>query len=77
MGFTLPMNDIGDWDIPGFDGDLSDLRSETLPLTMIDDDLELPLAERYFLGGIGSFQLRGFEARSVGPRRSVLQAPDR
>jgi outer membrane protein assembly factor BamA len=74
MGYTLPMNDIGDWDLPGFDGDLSTFN-ETLPLGMIDEDLELPLAERYFLGGLGSFQLRGFKARSVGPRRAVLQAP--
>jgi len=36
-------------------------------------DLELPLSERYFLGGLGSFQLRGYKARSVGPRRAVLQ----
>ena len=33
----------------------------------IDDDLTLPLTERYFLGGLGQFQLRGFKARSVGP----------
>jgi outer membrane protein insertion porin family len=41
-------------------------------LDQIDDDLELPLTERYFLGGLGTYQLRGFKARSVGPRRSVL-----
>ena len=29
--------------------------------------------ERYFLGGLGSFQLRGFKARSVGPRRAILR----
>jgi outer membrane protein assembly factor BamA len=40
---------------------------------MVDTDLELPLSERYFLGGLGTFQLRGFEARSVGPRRASLQ----
>ncbi|MEN8182450.1 MAG: BamA/TamA family outer membrane protein, partial [Myxococcota bacterium] len=33
----------------------------------------LPLTQRYFLGGLGTFQLRGFKARSVGPRRSILQ----
>jgi outer membrane protein insertion porin family len=41
-------------------------------LANIDDDLELNLSERYFLGGIGSFPVRGFEARSLGPRRSIL-----
>src|SRR5262245_25399581 len=79
MGYTMPLNTIGDWNIPGYDGDLAAVnlsgKKEMLPLTMIDKNLELPLAERYFLGGIGAFQLRGFQARSVGPRRSVLQAP--
>ena len=79
LGYTVPMNGISDWDLPGFTGDLAPYNTgasqEMLPLHMIDDDLELPLSERYFLGGLGSFQLRGFKARSVGPRRSVLQAP--
>jgi outer membrane protein assembly factor BamA len=35
--------------------------------------LKLPLTERYFLGGIGAFQLRGYKARSVGPRRAILK----
>jgi len=43
------------------------------PLDQIDTDLELPLSERYFLGGLGSYQLRGYRARSVGPRRALLQ----
>jgi outer membrane protein insertion porin family len=73
-GWAVPFNDVGDWDIPDFTGDLTNLN-ETLPLTMIDEDLELPLSERYFLGGLGSFQLRGFKARSVGPRRAILQPP--
>jgi outer membrane protein insertion porin family len=46
--------------------------SETRRLSDIDTDLTLPLTERYFLGGLGTYQLRGFKARSVGPRRSVL-----
>jgi outer membrane protein assembly complex protein YaeT len=79
LGYTVPMNSVSDWDLPGFDGDLAAFNlgptDEMLPLGMIDDDLELPLSERYFLGGLGSFQLRGFQARSVGPRRAVLQAP--
>ena len=48
-------------------------ESEVQPLDNIDTDLELPLSERYFLGGLGSFQLRGYRARSVGPRRALLQ----
>jgi outer membrane protein assembly factor BamA len=47
--------------------------SEVQPLQNIDTDLELPLSERYFLGGLGNFQLRGYRARSVGPRRALLQ----
>ena len=46
---------------------------EAEALLNIDDDLDLPLTERYFLGGIGAFQLRGYRARSVGPRRAVLR----
>jgi outer membrane protein assembly complex protein YaeT len=71
LGYTLPMNQISDWDLPDFTGDYSSFN-ETLPLDQIDRDLELPLSERYFLGGLGTFQLRGFEARSVGPRRASL-----
>ncbi|MEN8159469.1 MAG: outer membrane protein assembly factor BamA, partial [Myxococcota bacterium] len=78
-GWAVPFNDVGDWDLPGFEGSLDSVNlgetQEMLPLDMIDEDLELPLSERYFLGGLGSFQLRGFKARSVGPRRAVLQAP--
>ena len=48
-------------------------EQQVQPLDNIDTDLELPLSERYFLGGLGSYQLRGYRARSVGPRRSILQ----
>jgi outer membrane protein assembly complex protein YaeT len=87
IGYTVPMNDVGDWDLPffdatqapGFDPQNCDYSAsnpgadcQTLALEDIDTDLELPLSERYFLGGLGTFQLRGFEARSVGPRRAVL-----
>jgi outer membrane protein insertion porin family len=71
LGWALPFNSIGDFDLPdvdyapAFDGNI-------LPLAQIDKNLELPLSERYFLGGLGEFQLRGFEARSVGPRRAIL-----
>ena len=74
-GYTLPFNDLSDFDLgntveaptcrPGSMG-------ETCTLNLIDDDIELPLSERYFLGGLGTFQLRGFKARTVGPRRPIL-----
>ncbi len=50
-----------------------DPSSEVQALQDIDTDLTLPLTERYFLGGIGTYQLRGFKARSVGPRRAILR----
>jgi len=74
-GYALPFNDISDFDFsdlktastcnPGTNG-------QVCTLNLIDSDLTLPLTERYFLGGLGTFQLRGFRARSVGPRRAVL-----
>jgi outer membrane protein insertion porin family len=74
VGYALPMNDIGDWDSPPSDIPIciSGPASPVCPLDLIDDDLDLPLTERYFLGGLGTFQLRGFKARSVGPRRAIL-----
>jgi outer membrane protein assembly complex protein YaeT len=78
-GWAVPFNEFDDWDIdPQFVGD-SDLlaatriEDEVRFLDDIDEDLKLPLTERYFLGGLGTFQLRGFRARSVGPRRAVLR----
>lgn len=73
LGYTLPFNDVGDYDdLPA--GPLSCFgNGEVCSLVDIDTDIELPLSERYFLGGLGSFQLRGYKARSVGPRRSILQ----
>jgi outer membrane protein insertion porin family len=82
VGYTIPMNSISDFDLPPYDvsqleffpdcDDKGGKDCEHLPLDMIDTDLKLPLSERYFLGGLGTFQLRGFEARSVGPRRASL-----
>ncbi|RIL04406.1 MAG: outer membrane protein assembly factor BamA [Proteobacteria bacterium] len=69
MGYALPFNDIDDFDIGTRDNCGND---QTCPLDLIDDDFTLPLSERYFLGGIGAYQLRGFKARTVGPRRPVL-----
>jgi outer membrane protein assembly factor BamA len=71
-GWAIPFNDIGDYDLPGAAVDPG-APSEFRPIDKIDTDLELPLTERYFLGGLGNFQLRGFKARSVGPRRAVLK----
>jgi len=82
IGYALPLNDISDFDFPEGGGLVEPPVSpdpplvadgNVLPLNLIDDDLTLPLSERYFLGGLGEFQLRGFEARSVGPRRAILR----
>jgi outer membrane protein assembly factor BamA len=74
FGYAFPFNSIADFDLPGPNevalGPTED--GNVLPLGQIDTDLTLPLSERYFLGGLGQFQLRGFRARSVGPRRAIL-----
>jgi outer membrane protein insertion porin family len=69
LGYALPFNDIADFDVGGPEGCLN---NENCTLNQIDDDLTLPLTERYYLGGLGTYQLRGFKARTVGPRRAVL-----
>jgi outer membrane protein insertion porin family len=78
-GYTIPFNTISDYDITDipFSGCLNIPGVTVVPnqnctLDTIDTKLTLPLSERYFLGGLGTFQLRGYKARSVGPRRSVL-----
>ncbi len=71
LGYALPFNDIADFDIGGPQG-CAPGNPENCTLNLIDDDLTLPLTERYYLGGLGTYQLRGFKARTVGPRRSVL-----
>ena len=79
VGYALPWNDISDYDLPGCDSTDcaalfgTDPNNEIRALAGIDDDLELPLTERYFLGGLGAFQVRGFEQRSLGPRRAILE----
>jgi outer membrane protein insertion porin family len=76
VGYALPLNELSDWDLVLEDSTLCvDPRqcTNTGQLDQIDTDVRLPLTERYFLGGIGSFQLRGYRARSVGPRRAILQ----
>jgi len=72
LGYTLPFNDVSDFDSPDVLPSAV-LGAESRPLDQIADDLELPLSERYFLGGLGTFQLRGYKARSVGPRRAIVQ----
>jgi outer membrane protein assembly factor BamA len=78
IGYTLPLNDISDFDfLTDSDGNLfpgiDTADGNVLPLQDIDTDIKLPLSERYFLGGLGEFQLRGFKARSVGPRRAIIR----
>jgi outer membrane protein insertion porin family len=75
IGYVLPLNSISDFTMPGC-GQSDCTSLETTPqvkfLQDIDKDLKLPLTERYFLGGIGAFQLRGYKQRSLGPRRAIL-----
>jgi len=77
IGYALPFNSVDDFDLPPCEsaGCLAYLAAnpEYRALEDIDDDLELPLTERYFLGGLGAFQVRGFKQRSLGPRRTILQ----
>lgn len=76
IGGAYSLNSIGDYSLPGVGVDVANGNDGTaLGLEEIDDDLTLPLAERYFLGGLGEFQLRGFRSRSVGPRRPILWEP--
>lgn len=74
-GYAFPFNSVSDFDAPetnAVDDFLISSNDQTRALGDIDRDVELPLSERYFLGGIGTYQLRGFKARTVGPRRAVL-----
>ena len=79
LGFQLPFNELSDFDLgitssqacqaPG-------ICTEVAALDQIDEDVRLPLTERYFLGGLGRTRLRGYDGRSVGPRRAVLTFTD-
>ena len=79
MGFALPFNHVSDFDL-GFQSSTvcADPTNCTNAgnLDRIDDDIRLPLTERYFLGGLGNTQLRGFEGRSLGPRRAELRSTE-
>jgi len=79
IGYAFPFNSIDDFD--------TGIQSSTVcadpqncvnagNLENIDDDIRLPLTERYFLGGLGTTRLRGFQGRSVGPRRPSLSYTD-
>jgi outer membrane protein insertion porin family len=73
FGWIEPFNDAADFDLSNltqFTG--TENFVDVARLEDIDTDVKLPLSERYFLGGIGAYQLRGFEGRSVGPRRAIL-----
>jgi outer membrane protein insertion porin family len=77
MGMAYPLNTLDDFALPapdprGVPGDPSELDAEVRSLQYIDRNLELPLSERYYVGGIGQYQLRGFKSRDVGPRRAEL-----
>jgi outer membrane protein insertion porin family len=75
-GYALPFNRISDFetlDASAADDALLGSSPQFRRLQDIDDDLTLPLTERYFLGGLGQFQLRGFRGRSVGPLRPILR----
>jgi len=69
IGWTQPFNSLADFKLRGPD---VCQNSEVCPLSQIDTALKLPLTDRYFMGGAGALQLRGYKARSVGPRRSEL-----
>ena len=71
FGWTAPFNEVSDFDFEVTDID-SDADSQVEPLSQIDKDVKVPLAERYFLGGVGRRGLRGFKNRSVGPRRTKI-----
>ncbi len=68
-GFTKAFNSVSDFDLSG---PARCPNNELCPLDQIDRDIKLPLTDRYFMGGIGALQLRGFKARNVGPRRAEV-----
>lgn len=84
FGWAFSFNDVDDFDYSNlrqYEGDVgaldefSALAPNRRPrrIEKIDTDIKLPLSERYFLGGVGRYQLRGFEGRSLGPRRPVIR----
>ncbi len=75
IGYAYSFNTLSDYSFQGIDGPTicdDGACDNAAPLDEIDTNITLPLTERYFLGGIGAYQLRGYKARSLGPRRAVL-----
>lgn len=76
VGYALPLNTVDDWDLDLPSTTACDDESRCINVAELDDidtDVKLPLSDRYFLGGIGAFQLRGYKSRSLGPRRPILR----
>ncbi len=79
LGYALPFNKLSDFDLPIQNSAACADPSNCINagnLDKLDNDIRLPLTERYFLGGLGNTRLRGFEGRSVGPRRPELRFTD-
>ncbi|MFP8880122.1 MAG: outer membrane protein assembly factor BamA, partial [Myxococcota bacterium] len=79
LGYAFPFNKISDFnfEIPtGIPGVVTPtgVSDQVRSLDLIDVDSTLPLTQRYFLGGLGQFQLRGFKARTVGPLRPIVKS---
>ena len=75
IGYAYSFNSLSDYSFQGIDGPTicdNGACDNAAPLNEIDTSLTLPLTERYFLGGIGAYQLRGYKARTLGPRRAIL-----
>ncbi len=78
-GFALPFNQVTDFDLAVQGSTICANPSNCMNagnLDQIDDDIRLPLTERYFMGGLGTTRLRGYKGRSVGPRRPELRFTD-
>ena len=79
LGYALPFNQIADFDT-GIQSSTACADASNCinsgNLEDLADDIRLPLTERYFLGGLGTTRLRGFQGRSVGPRRPTLSFTD-
>lgn len=76
LGYTLPFNSVNDYALDLADVTACDVASRCTNIARLDNidtDVKLPLTDRYFLGGIGSYQLRGYKSRSLGPRRPLLR----
>ena len=75
IGYAYSFNSLSDYSFQNIEGPTicdDGACDNAAPLDQIDTNLTLPLTERYFLGGIGLYQLRGYKARTLGPRRAIL-----